>query len=96
MMNKIQEILPKILMLPNKLGEMVKVLSRKEKQLLCLIKSCLRKSMIIIIEFPDDEIQEVINLFIKKEFYLKTVIVIGTNHRHFEVCSRIVSLENRK
>ncbi|XP_070489977.1 ATP-binding cassette sub-family C member 12-like isoform X2 [Chironomus tepperi] len=93
--NKIQEVLPQILKLPNKTSELMQCLSRKEKQLLCLIKATLKppEPKLVIIEYPDIEIQPIINLFVRREFNTKTVIIIGTNHRHFEACNRIINFD---
>lgn len=73
--------------------ELVRSLTRRERQLLCLVKASVAKPMIVIIEFPDIEIQSVINLFVKRDFYNKTIVIVGTNHRHFEACTRIVNLD---
>ncbi|KAG5671790.1 hypothetical protein PVAND_001966 [Polypedilum vanderplanki] len=98
MANKIQEVLPQILKLPNKTSELMQKLTRKEKQLLCLIKSTLKppEPKLIIIEYPDIEIQPIINLYIRREFNKKTVIIIGTNQRHFETCNRIINFDVHK
>jgi hypothetical protein len=95
MATKIQEVLPQILKLPNKTTELMQRLSRREKQLLCLIKSTLKppEPRLVIIEYPDIEIQPIINLFIRREFSTKTVIIIGTNTRHFETCNRIINFD---
>lgn len=95
MSNKIQEVLPQILKYPNKTSEPVQRLSRKEKQLLCLIKASLSppEKKLVIIEYPDISIQPIINLFIRREFHNKTVVIIGTNHRHFETCNRIINFD---
>ena len=90
--NKIQEYLPQVLKLANKTSEKLQQLKRDEKQLLCLIKASLSSEKIVIIEFPEKEIQKNINLFITRELYNKTIIIIGTNQRHFELCNRIINL----
>lgn len=93
-LNKLSIALPQILQLPNKLQESVRSLTRQQKQLLCLVKASLKKSAkIIILEFPEIEIQPTINSFIKSDLIEKTIIVIGTSHRHFETCNRIVNLD---
>lgn len=80
--------------MPNKLQESVRSLNRQQKQLLCLVKASLKtNAKIVIFEFPEIEIQPTINLFIKRDLIEKTIIVIGTNHRHFETCNRIVNLD---
>lgn len=76
----------------NKTSEKLQQLKREEKQLLCLIKASLSSEKIVIIEFPEKEIQKIINLFITRELYNKTIIIIGTNHRQFELCKRIINL----
>lgn len=68
-------------------------MKREEKQLLCLIKASLSTEKIVIIEFPEKEIQKNINLFITRELHNKTIIIIGTNQRHFELCNRIINLD---
>lgn len=92
-MNKLTLALPHLLQ-PNRLSESVRSLTRQQKQLLCLVKASLKASAkIIIFEFPELEIQPTINLFIRRDLIEKTIIVIGTNHRHFETCNRIVNLD---
>jgi hypothetical protein len=89
-----QELLPHVMKMPLKLMELVRNLTRRERQLLCLVKASVAKPMIVLIEFPDVDIQSVINLFVKRDFNSKTIIIIGTNHRHFETCTRIVNLDH--
>jgi hypothetical protein len=92
--NKIQEYLPQILKLPNKTSDKLQALTREEKQLLCLLKATLQpEKKIVIIEFPELEIHNSINMIITRELAHKTIIIIGTNHRHFEICNRIVNLD---
>lgn len=80
--------------MPNKLSEPVKSLTRQQKQLLCLVKASLKaNAKIVVLEFPEIEIQPIVNNFIKRDLIEKTIIVIGTNHRHFETCNRIVNLD---
>ncbi len=94
-MNKLQEVLPHILKHPEKLNLILKKLSRKEKQLLCLVKASLKKeAKLVIIECPEQEIQETVNLHIKKDFYQKTIIIIGSNHLHFECCNRLIDFDS--
>lgn len=86
--------LPQVLQMPKKLSEMVKSLTRQQKQLLCLVKASLKTTAkIIICEFPDLEIQHTINMFIRRDLIEKTILIVGTNHRQFETCSRIINLE---
>lgn len=93
-LNKLTLALPALLQPQNKLSEPVRSLTRTQKQLLCLVKASLKTTAkIIILEFPELEIQPTINLFIKRDLIEKTIIVIGTNHRHFETCNRIVNLD---
>lgn len=94
LLNKLQELVPHILKHPEKLSLKLKNLSRKERQLLCLAKCCLRKGMIIIIEFPHPEIQDIINIHIKRDFYQRTVIVVGSIHFHFEPCNRLIDFDS--
>lgn len=76
------------------LTQSVRGLSRQQKQLLCLVKASLKVSAkIIVLEFPEIEILPTINEFIKRDLIEKTIIVIGTNSRHFETCNRIVNLD---
>lgn len=92
-LNKLTLALPHLVQ-SNKLSEPVRSLTRQQKQLLCLVKASLKASAkIVILEFPEIEIQAVINLFIRKDLIEKTIIIIGTNHRHFETCNRIVNLD---
>lgn len=92
-MNKLSLALPHLLQ-PNKLSDSVRSLTRQQRQLLCLVKASLKASAkIIIFEFPELEIQPTINLFIRRDLIEKTILVIGTNHRHFETCNRIVNLD---
>lgn len=89
--------MPGILKLPNKTSEKLQVLKHEEKQMLCLIKASLSdEKKIIIIEFPDPNIQKIINQFITRELSNKTILIMGTNHRHFEICNRIVNLNMPK
>lgn len=93
-MNKIQSTLPYILQLPNKLNEPMRNVSRRNRQILCLVKASLKPSAkIIILEFPDLDILHTINVFIRTELIERTIIVIGTNHRQFETCNHIVNLD---
>ena len=92
-MNKLAIALPHLLQ-PNRLSDSVRSLTRQQKQLLCLVKASLKTSAkIIVFEFPELEIQPTINTFIRKDLIEKTIIVIGTNHRHFETCNRIINLD---
>lgn len=88
--------MPQVLRLTNKTSEKLQKLTRDEKQLLCLIKASLGQNVkIVIIEMaPEKEIQKSIDLFITRELHNKTIIIIGTSHRHFEVCNRIINLNN--
>ena len=80
--------------MPKKLSEPVKSLTRQQKQLLCLIKATLKTTAkIVIFEFPDIEIQNIINVFIQRDLIEKTILIVGTNHRQFETCTRIINLE---
>lgn len=91
---KIQDYLPQVLKLPNKTSEKLQQLKRTEKQLLCLIKASLyAEKKVIIIEFPENEIHKTINNFISRELVNKTVLIIGTSHRHFEICNRIINTD---
>lgn len=95
-MNKLSIALPHLLQ-PHKLSEPVKSLTKQQKQLLCLVKASLKATAkIAIFEFPDLEILPTINKFIKNDFTDKTIIVIGTNHRHFETCNRIINLDDMR
>lgn len=71
----------------------MRTLSKKDKQLLCLIKSAVRKASIIVIEFPESEVQNVINKYILTHFRGKTIIMVGSNHIHFETCNKIVDFD---
>jgi hypothetical protein len=94
MLNKIQATLPYILQLPKKVDEPLRNVSRRNKQILCLVKASLKStSKIVILEYPDLDILHTINVFIRTELIEKTIIVIGTNHRQFEICNRIVNLD---
>lgn len=94
LVNKLTLALPEVFQMPNKLHESVRSLTRRQKQLLCLVKASLKTlSKIVIIEFPEPEMQATINLFIQRDLIEKTIIIIGTNHRHFETCNRIVNLD---
>lgn len=80
--------------MPNKLNEALRNVSRRNRQILCLIKASLKPTCkIIILEFPDLDILHTINVFIRTELIEKTIIVIGTNHRQFETCNNIVNLD---
>lgn len=97
LIQKLNLALPEVLQMPNKLQESVRSLSRQQRQLLCLVKASLKtSSKIVIIEFPEVEMQSTINLFIQRDLIEKTIIIIGTNHRHFETCNRIVNLDQNK
>lgn len=66
------------------------MLSRKETQILCLIRSALKPEIkLVIVEFPEIEILSIINSFIRTELRDKTVIIIGTHQKQFEICNRI-------
>lgn len=76
------------------LSQSVRGLSRQQKQLLCLVKASLKSTAkIVVLEFPEIEILPTINTFIKKSLIEKTILVIGTNSRHFETCNRIINLD---
>ena len=87
-----QELLPHLL--PNRLSDKIRLFSKKDKQLLCLIKAAVRKPCIIIIEFPESNVQDVVNKFILTHFRGKTVIIVGSNHIHFETCNKVVDLDS--
>lgn len=83
-----------MLKLPNKTSDKLQCLKREEKQILCLIKASLVPEVkIVIVEFPEMEIHKSINSFITKELTNKTIIIIGTSHRHFKICNRILNLD---
>jgi hypothetical protein len=79
---------------PKKLRESLNSLTRREKQLLCLVKSLLNLAelKLLIIEHPNLENLPVLNTFVRHKFQFKTVVFIGVNHRQFEVCNRIIQL----
>lgn len=92
-LNKLSLALPHLLQ-HQKLSESVRSLTRQEKQLLCLVKASLKTTAkIIIFEFPEIQILPTINIFIKRDLIEKTILVIGTNHRQFETCNRIINLD---
>lgn len=98
-LNKLTLALPQVLQMPNKLNESVRSLTRQQKQLLCLVKASLKTSAkIIILEFPEIEIQKTINLFIEQDLIEKTIIVIGTGiyevtKKYDKISSQFLSLQ---